>query len=439
MNSSRRDFIKNTGTLLTGVALTPLISGELVACSPPSDTVRIALIGCRGMGLYNLKDHLKVPGVECVAMCDVDENVLNQKAAEIKELTGKTPKLFKDYRRVIDDKSIDAVIVATPDHWHCLPTVHACEAGKDVYVEKPLANSIAECQVILKAARKYNRIVQVGQQQRSGQHWQDAIALVKSQKLGKLRKIKAWGFFEYGRTSPKVPDSPVPAGVDFDMWLGPAAARSFNTGRFHGNWRFAWDYGGGLLTDWGVHLLDIALWAVDGKMPSSILSAGGIYAYRDNAIETADTQTVIYEYPDLLIEWEHVGGLNKGIYGRHYGVAFIGNSGTLVINREGWEVIPEVEGGVPKIEAVPLQPADKKDHEKHVNDFINSIKSREKPICDVEIGKNSAMLAHMGNVAYRTGNKLHWDATRNNFGGDAKANAFIEPVYRQPWKFPKIT
>ena len=164
----------------------------------------------------------------------------------------------------------------------------------------------------------------------------------------------------------------------------------------------------------------------------------GIYAYKDNAIETADTQTVIYEYPDLLIEWEHVGGLNKGFYGRHYGVAFIGNNGTLVINREGWEVIPEEEGGIPKIEAVPFRSADKKDHEKHVNNFISSIKSREMPICDVEIGKNSATLAHMGNVAYRTGNKLYWDKPKENFTNDAKANALYQPVYRAAWKFPKI-
>jgi len=291
---------------------------------------------------------------------------------------------------------------------------------------------------MLKAARKYNRVVQVGQQQRSGQHWQDAIALVKSEKLGKLRKIKTWGFFDYGKTSPKVADTPVPAGVDFNMWLGPAPSRSFNTGRFHGNWRFAWDYGGGLLTDWGVHLLDIALWAVDGKMPTSILSAGGIYAYKNNAIETADTQTVIYEYDGLLIEWEHAGGLSKGFYGRHYGVAFIGNNGTLVINREGWEVIPEEENGTPKMEAVPLQAADKKDHEKHVANFIACVKSRERPICDVEIGKNSASLAHMGNIAYRTGNKLYWDKAKQTFVNDTKANAFIQPAYRSPWSFPKI-
>ncbi len=270
MNSTRRNFLKKSGSLVAGAVVTPLVSTKLGATIAPSDTVRIALIGCNGMGHYDLKDHLKIPGVDCVAMCDVDENILNERAADITKLTGKAPKLYKDYRKIMDDKSIDAVIVGTPDHWHCLPTVHACEVGKDVYVEKPLANSIAECQVMLSAARRYDRVVQVGQQQRSGQHWQDALAVVKSQQLGKIRKIKTWGFFEYGKTSPRVPDSPVPAGVDFEMWLGPAPSRTFNTGRFHGNWRFSWDYGGGLLTDWGVHLLDIALWAVDGEMPKSI-------------------------------------------------------------------------------------------------------------------------------------------------------------------------
>lgn len=438
MDNARRTFLKHSGSILAGSALSPLFSYGTPKQIPPGDSVRIALIGCRGMGLYNLKDHLKMPGVTCVAMCDVDENVLNEKGAEIARLTGKTPTLVKDYRRIIDDKSIDAVIVGTPDHWHCLPTVHACEAGKDVYVEKPLANSIAECEVMVKAARKYNRIVQVGQQQRSGQHWQDALKMVKSGVLGKLRKIKAWGFFEYGRTSTRVPDSAVPAGVDFDRWLGPAPVRSFNTGRFHGNWRFSWDYGGGLLTDWGVHLLDIALWAVDGAMPKSIVSAGGIYAYPENAIETADTQTVIYEYDDLLIEWEHAGGLSNGYYGRHYGVAFIGNNGTLVINREGWEVIAEEENGKPKMEAMPFQQADRNDHEKHVSDFINSVRTRKLTRCDVEVGRNAAVLAHLGNIAYRTGDKLYWDNSRQHFIGNAKADAFIKPSYRVPWMFPVV-
>jgi len=166
----------------------------------PNDKFTIALIGCRGMGMYDLKDHLKFPEIECGGLCDVDEKVLNERASEIGKLTGKTPKLFKDYRKVLEDKSIDAVIVGTPDHWHCLMATDACEAGKDVYVEKPLANSVGECEIMLNIARKYNRVVQVGQQQRSGQHWQDVVALVRSGKLGTIRKIKTWGYFDYGKT-----------------------------------------------------------------------------------------------------------------------------------------------------------------------------------------------------------------------------------------------
>ena len=401
-----------------------------------ADKINIALIGCNGMGFYNLQDHLKVPGVECVALCDVDHSVMNKRAADLSKITDKAPKLVKDFRHVLDNKDVDVVIVGTPDHWHCLPTVYACQAGKDVYVEKPLANSIFECDAMFNAARKFNRIVQVGQQQRSGEHWQQVVSMVKSNRIGHLRKIKAWGFFEYGRTSPKVPDSAVPSGVDYDLWLGPAPLRNFNTGRFHGNWRFSWDYGGGLLTDWGVHLLDIALWAVDGKMPDTIQSVGGIYTYKDNQIETADTQTVLYAYDDMHIEWEHVGGLNSGYYGRNYGIAFIGNDGTIVVNREGWELIPEYENGKPKTEAIPLQPADKSDHIKHVTNFVESVRSRKHPVCDVGIGRDAATLAHMGNIAYRTGDKLYWDHNKRQFISNSKAIELITPTYRKPWKLP---
>lgn len=436
MPTSRREFLQESAALVASSMLTPSLAHTPHRSIPAADRVRIALIGCNGMGFYNLQDHLKVPGVECVALCDVDGSVLNRRAADLAKLVPRTPKLVKDFRTVIDDKSIDAVIIGTPDHWHCLPAVYACEAGKDVYVEKPLANSIYECEVMVRSARRHNRIVQVGQQQRSGQHWQDAIRLIREGRVGKLRKIKAWGFFEYGRTAPRMPDSQAPAGVDYNMWLGPAPSRPFNTGRFHGNWRFSWDYGGGLLTDWGVHLLDIALWAVDGRMPNVIQSTGGIYAYKDNLIETADTQTVLYSYDDMQIEWEHLGGLNSGYYGRNYGVAFIGNDGTLVVNRESWELIPEKENGQEKTEAIAVQQADRSDHIKHVTNFVECVRSRKLPVCDVETGRNAAVLAHMGNIAYRTGETLKWDAQSRQFIASAKANALITPVYRSPWILP---
>lgn len=434
--ATRRHFIKSAGAITMGGALIPANLQSLKAAVSANDKISVALIGCRGMGWYNLQDFLKVPEVECVALCDVDQNVLNEKASQLEKLIGKKTPLLKDYRKVLEDKNLDAVIIGTPDHWHCLMSVHACEAGKDVYVEKPLANSIGECDVMLTTARRFSRVVQVGQQQRSGQHWQDAVAVVKSGKLGKIRKIKTWGYFTYGSAQPKVPDSAVPAGVDYDMWLGPAPTRPFNKNRFHGSWRFFWEQGGGLLTDWGVHLLDIPLLAMGVSVPKSVTSSGGIYAYPDNAIETADTQTVTYDFGDFLLEWDHVGGVSRGQYGRNYGVAFIGNNGTLVINREGWEIIAELDDQKPRMEALPLQPADKTDHQKHVANFIDCVKSRKTSVCDVEYGRNSAVLAHMGNVAYRTGNKLWWDDEKRNFGADQKANALLRPAYRNPWKFP---
>ena len=436
--TTRRTFIKNSGTLIAGAAITPLAFHKARAKVSANDKLTVALIGCKGMGMYNLTDHLQQPGIECAALCDVDSNILQERTKTITELTGKSPKQYNDYRRVIEDKDIDIVIIGTPDHWHCLPTVEACAAGKDVYVEKPLANSIAECQVMLSAARKYNRIVQVGQQQRSGQHWQDVVAFVQSGKLGTIRKIKTWGYFNYGKGNPRVADSAVPQGVDYNMWLGPSPQHPFNANRFHGSWRHFWDHGGGLLTDWGVHLLDIPLWAMDAKFPNRIMATGGIYAYPDNAIETPDTLNVLYDYGSFTLEWDHAGGLSKGIYGRNYGMAFIGNNGTLVANREGWEVIAESENNTDKIQLLPLQPGDDKAHEKHVQNFIESVKTRKSPICEIEAGHNVALVAHMGNIAYKTGDMLEWDESKGKFKDDKSANDRLKPTYRSPWKFPLL-
>jgi predicted dehydrogenase len=172
--------------------------------------------------------------------------------------------------------------------------------------------------------------------------------------------------------------------------------------------------------------------------PKSVSSSGGIYAYPDNAIETADTQSVIYDFGNFILEWDHAGGITKGLYGRNYGVAFIGNNGTLIVNREGWELIPETDGAIPRMEAIPFQQADSRDHEKHVKNFVECLKNRQQPICDVEFGRNSAIVAHMGNIAYRTGNKIIWDDQKKLFGNDTKANALIKPDYRGPWKFPTV-
>src|ERR1700730_7735850 len=208
MAPTRRDFLKDTSKVITAVSVggLPLFAKATPKKNPASDKINIALIGCRSMGFGDLQNALKQSGVECIALCDVDSSILTQRQADASKLQGKAPLVYKDYRKLLENKDIDAVIIGTPDHWHCLPFIAACEAGKDVYVEKPLANSIAECSLMVEAARKYNRVVQVGQQQRSGEHWKKAMEFMNSGNIGQLRKVNIWSNFKYGIGQPKIPD-----------------------------------------------------------------------------------------------------------------------------------------------------------------------------------------------------------------------------------------
>ncbi|TXI31618.1 MAG: Gfo/Idh/MocA family oxidoreductase, partial [Niabella sp.] len=256
--SNRRNFIKNTALLGAGSILTTDILAAFKQKVSANDKIGIGIIGCKGQGWSNLNALLKVPEVACVALCDIDEHVLNQRKADLDKLNIK-PKLYKDYRKLLADKDVDAVVVATPDHWHCMIMVDACAAGKDVFCEKPVSNSIYEAQVMNKAVDRYDRVVQVAQWQRSQQHFKDAIAFVHSDKLGKISSTKTWMYRGGSKPLPVVPNSPVPEGVDYSMWLGPAKKRAFNQNRFHYEFRWFWDYAGGLMTDWGVHLIDMVL------------------------------------------------------------------------------------------------------------------------------------------------------------------------------------
>ena len=443
MRTSRRKFINNAAILTAGVALSDSILSPLIVNGKslsPNEKIRIALVGCKGMGYGDLENALKLPGVECAALCDVDENILNSRSKDVQKLQDRAPLLYKDYRKLIDNKDIDAVIIGTPDHWHCLPFVAACQAGKDIYVEKPLANSIAECDIMVAATRKYNRIVQVGQQQRSGAHFIQANEFIKAGKIGQLRKVNIWGNFNYGIGQPVISDSPVPAGVDFDTWLGPAPQRSFNNARFHGSWRMFWNYGGGLMTDWGVHLIDMALWAKDiTAMPVAITATGGNFAYPDHAHETFDTMNVSYQLKDYLINWEHTAGNQTGPYGRNYGLAFIGNDATLVIDRDSWELFPEWDDKN-KMAKAPLMKKQTgiDSHDVHMKNFIECVKSRKEPSCTIENGSLVAKYAHSANIALRTQSQLIWDFKTNNFGNNVAANKLIVPSYRKPWVLPTI-
>jgi predicted dehydrogenase len=443
METNRRNFIRNTAMTMAGVGLTSSLPFRLEA-SPSriaSDTIRLGLIGCLNQGFYDLLCHLKQPNVVCTALCDVDRKVLEEKSAELEKLQGKKPLLFGDYRKLLDSKEVDAVIIATPDHWHCLQMVNACEAGKDVYVEKPMANTIEECNIMVKAARRYKRVVTVGQQQRSDKLWQTAMQAIWDGKLGNITKVKYWANFNYGKGMPVMPDEPVPAGVDFDMWLGPAPARSFNPTRFHGVWRMFWDYGGGLQTDWGVHLIDMGIWALNlNQVPKSISAIGGNFASGKNACETADCQSVLFEFDRFNMVWEHNGGIQTGPYGRCYGIEFIGEKGTIVADRDNWENIPEwdEERNQFRMEKLPKVLAENAAHEEHARNFIDCIRSRSETNCPPEAGQMAAIYSHLGNIAYRSGAKLIYDAGKNCFPGQPRLDHFLKPVYRNPWKIPVV-
>jgi len=439
---NRRKFISNTSLTSAGIGMSVMLPSELWAHPvAPSDTLNVALIGCRNMGFGILQHHLSNPGVKCVALCDIDDTVLNEKAAEVNKKFNQTPKLYKDFRKLLEQKDIDAVIIGTPDHWHCLIMVYALQAGKNVYCEKPMANSIAECDIMVRAAAYYKKTVQIGQQQRSGFIFQKAMELIKGGNIGKLRRVNIWANFEYGVGQKIVEDEPVPAGVDFDMWLGPAPKRSFNRTRFHGSWRMFWDYGGGLMSDWGVHLLDMGLWAKDiTTAPEKVLVYGANTFHEPRSRETFDSMSVIYPKSDLVINWDMTAGTQKGPYDMAYGLAFIGDNATIVADRSKLTVYPEWDSQAKKGRAEEYKYTEgKESHGEHVKNFIDCIRSGNKPACPPETARAAALHVHIPNIAARSGESmLIWDDSKKRFTNSEKANELVTPVYRQPWTLPAI-
>ncbi len=435
--TTRRTFLKNTAIATAGIGLAPVFSGVLEGCAP-SDKINIGLIGCNGMGFNDLTAFLENSRTECVALCDIDESVLNRRAADVEKLRGKKPaNLYNDWRKLIDNKDINLVIVGTPDHWHCLQMIAACEAGKDVYCEKPIGRTIEECNLMIKAAKKNKTVVQVGQWQRSDPHWQDAVNFIQSDKLGKIRLVRVFSYQGWCPSIPVLPDEPVPAGVDYDMWLGPAPKRPFNRNRFHFTFRWFWDYAGGLMTDWGVHLLDYALYGMNVTTPKSVMAMGGKYGYPTDACETPDSLQTIYEFDGFNVLWDHAIGINDGAYNRNHGLGFVGENGTLVVNRDGWEVIPEIVDGKSRMEAVPFVKGKNIGLKNHVKNHLECIAKRDpRTNASIETGAHIAKFSALGNIAYRTGKKLIWDGS--NFSNDADANNYLVPSYRDPWKLPVL-
>ena len=436
--TSRRHFLKQStvaaGSLpiLLGAATAPF--GRVVRAAEPgaNNKIRVGLIGSGGMGRGDLECFFGNADVECPVLCDIDDAML-AKGLEVCATKGRPkPDTVKDFRRVLERKDVDAVIVATPDHWHALPTVLACQAGKDVYVEKPLALTIDEGHAMVEAARRHNRVVQMGSQWRSSKHIQEAAEFVKSGKLGKVSMVRGWAWLDWqpdiGRPANGVP----PAGADYDMWLGPAPSRPFNPNRFHYNFRWFWDYAGGLMTDWGVHLINMMLMGMGRDWPRTVCSSGGTYVQNDMR-ETPDSQIALYEFPDYMLVWEHKSGLGTGLNGRSWGISWSGTEGTIFLNDAGYELVVERKRG----NLDPRKVASSGDpRPAHVRNFLDCVKSRQKPVLDVELGQHVSTVAHLGNIAFRSGEKIVWNPEARKITSHPAADKLVGVKYRAPWKLP---
>ena len=434
---NRRNFIKQTA-LASGALFTSNAFAQSSIFS--TDTLRVATIGVNGMGWSNTMAALTVKNLEVVALCDIDNSVLQKRKAELlmKQPNVTQVDTFSDYRKILDRKDIDIVIVGTPDHWHALQMINACSAGKHVYVEKPAGNSIGECNAMIAAKNKYNRIVQVGQWQRSQKHFSDALDVVHSGQLGNIRTTKVWCYQGWMRPQPVVANSEVPAGIDYKTWLGPAPLRPFNSSRFHFHFRWFWDYAGGLMTDWGVHLLDYAIQGMKAGNPKSVSALGGKFAYPELAEETPDTLTSLYEFDNFNLVWDSAMGIDNGSYGRDHGIAFIGNNGTLVLDRSGWEVIEERQAKN-KV-AIPLQKSVDSGVSLHWKNFTDAIRNNtpDSLHCSIEEGAHIATIAQMGNIAYRSGQKVNWDDNKKIFTNDAINKEYFMKAYNNGYSLPKI-
>ena len=396
----------------------------MLAADAPSERLRVGCIGIGGQGTGNMRAFLK----SVTAVCDVDAKHLATAAGTAEKATGKAPLAVADYRKLLDSKDVDAVVISTPDHWHALTTVHACEAGKDVYVEKPLTLTVAEGRVMVDAARKHKRMVQTGSQQRSDGRFRQACELVRNGYLGKLKTVKVGlpGPNWTGKAKMPVPDSAPPAELNYDLWLGPAPDRKYNANRVHYLFRFFWDYSGGQQTNFGAHHLDITQWALgmDDSGPTTIEGTGKFNP--KGWYETPDTSDITYTYASGVVVKCGQGQGYKG------GCTFEGEKGTIFVDRGRIEVVMNGEkqdaaklGGGGDIKLTVSG--------SHHKNWLESIKTRKLPICDVEVGHRSATVCHLGNIAIRTGKKLTWDPVKETIVGDAEAAKMLTKEYRKPW------
>lgn len=396
-----------------------------------NDRITLGIIGCHGMGSHNMNQLMNKAGVEVVALCDVDESRIQKDFNAVEKKYGRKPEVYKDFRKLIERKDIDAVVISTPDHWHALPLIYACEAGKDAYCEKPISHDIVEAKAMDAAVRKFKRIVQVGTWQRSTREFTDAVAYVRSGKLGRIITARAWktDTATVGNQQPSTP----PSSLDYDFWTGPAEMIPYAPNHVHSNWRWFLNYGTGMTGDWGVHMMDIALLGMskdtDIVMPVEVSTYGGRLAFPQDDRTAPDTvQSIMrFENPDFVMHWEtgrdHPGRPDQG-------TEFVSADGrTLRVWRGGWVVLDPSGKELPKESAAPTND--------HWQNFLDCVKSREQPRSNLASMAQTTIVCHLANVSLLAGEAVRWNKAKMDLVGKAgRDTQSYERPYRKPWKLP---
>lgn len=422
---NRRQFLGSSARNAAGVAAGMFSLGIAAGRSAsPNEELRIGMIGVGQQGRELAGELSQMSGVRVTAICDVDVHALAAMQHELHDHAGHRPAIVTDHEQLLTNRDIDAIVVATPDHWHAKMTIASCRAGKDVYLEQPVSHTVLEGREILQAAQQSGRIVQTGLPQRSGAHFQSAVELLRSGEIGRVHQARAWAVHRR-RSIGKAADSAPPVGVDYERWLGPAAHRPFQANRFHQNWAWFWDYGSGELGIWGVQLLDVVRWGLNLDFPVRIAATGGQRALNDDR-ETPDTLAVQFEFPEVDVLWEHRQWSNRGIEGRTAAAAFYGEHGTLIVDRSGWKVYDGREGLFAQTSEI---------RRPHLQNWIDCIRSRRAPTADISIGERSMLMCHLGNISARLGREIRFDGQKLNCGNDVVANAILNGEIRGPSEF----
>jgi predicted dehydrogenase len=395
---------------------------------------------------------MQVAPVEVVSLCDVDSKMLSEASDLVtQKQKGKSPRTYSDYRKMLAEKDLDIVLVATPDHWHALPTIEALKAGADVYVQKPISVDIAEGEAMLAAARKYNRVVQVGTQRRSTPHLMEAKRdIVDAGLLGKISHAEVYCYYHM-RARENPPDEMPPAHLDYEMWTGPAPMRPYNNLCHPRRWRAFKEYGNGIVGDMCIHMLDTVRWQLGLGWPTRVSSLGGIYMDKNSKANIPDTQTATFEFPELNVVWNHRTWGDAPDPEYPWGATLYGEKGTLKMSVQKFDFIPRDrrQKAIHRDVVMELDkfPEDRteKDLEQHVApairvhmlDFLKSIQERSKPVADIEQGHISTAACILANMSLELGRSLAWDSSAGKVIGDDEANKMLRRTYRAPWVHPE--